>query len=89
VDGTDVRILQQGPAIPGNPFSSFKFKGKCGLQYEIGVDILARNIMWINGPYAVGKYPDIKIFSMAWLIGWMNMNRWKQTMDTLARLRER
>jgi hypothetical protein len=52
VDGTDVRIPQQGPAIPGNPFSSFKFKGKCGLRYKIGVDILAENIVWVNGPYA-------------------------------------
>jgi hypothetical protein len=62
VDGTDVRIPQQGPAIPGNPFSSFKFKGKYGLWYEIGVDILAGNIVWANGPYAAGKYTDIKNF---------------------------
>ncbi len=55
-------IPQQGPAIPGNPFSLFKFKGKCGLRYEIGVDILAGNILWFNRPYAAGKYPDIKIF---------------------------
>ncbi len=65
VDGTDVRIPQQGPAIPGNPFSVFKLKGKCGLRYEIGVDILAGNIMWVNGPYAAGKYTDIDFF--AWL----------------------
>ncbi len=57
-----MRILQQGPAIPGNPFSLFKFKGKYGLRYEIGVDILAGNIVWINRPYAAGKYPDIEIF---------------------------
>jgi hypothetical protein len=62
VDGTDVRIPQQGPAIPGNPFSSFKFKGKCGLQYKIGEDILAGNSMWVNGPYAAGKYTDINFF---------------------------
>jgi hypothetical protein len=62
VDGTDVLIPQQGPAIPGNPFSLFKFKGKCRLRYEIGVDILAGNIVWVNGPYAAGKYTDIKIF---------------------------
>ena len=55
-------IPQQGPAIPGNPFSLFKFKGKCALQYEIGVDILAGNIVWVNGPYTAGKCPDIKIF---------------------------
>ena len=62
IDGTDVRIPQQGAAIPGNPFSSFKFKGNCGLRYEIGVDILAGNIVWVNGPYAAGKYTDIEIF---------------------------
>ncbi len=62
VDGTDVRIPQQGPAIPGNPFSLFKLKGKCGLRYKIGVGILAGNIMWVNGPYAAGKYTDINFF---------------------------
>jgi len=62
VDGIDCRIPQQGPAIPGNPFSSFKFKGKFALRYEIGVDILAGNIVWIEGPYAAGKYPDVEIF---------------------------
>jgi hypothetical protein len=63
VDGTDVRIPQQGPAIPGNPFSLLKSKGKCGLRYKIGVDILAGNIVLVNGPYAAGKYTDINFFS--------------------------
>ncbi len=86
VDGTDVRIPQQGgPAIPGNPFSSFKFKGKCGLRYKIGVDILAGNIMRVNGPYAAGKYPDIIFFAVPWCIGWMSTKWWRGTMDTLGR----
>ena len=59
IDGTDVHIPQQGPAIQGNPFSLFKFKGKCALWYEIGVNILAGNIVWVYGPHAAGKYPDI------------------------------
>ena len=71
IDGTDVRIPQQGPAIPGNPFSSFKFKGKCGLRYEIGVDILAGNIVWVNGPFAAGKYPDVEIFRLG-LMHWLD-----------------
>ncbi len=50
------------PAIPGYPFSSFYFSRKGGLRYKIGVDILAGNIVWINRPYATGKYPDIKFF---------------------------
>ena len=32
------------------------------MRYEIGVYILAMNIVWLEGPYAAGKYPDIKIF---------------------------
>jgi hypothetical protein len=74
VDGTDVRIPQQGPAIPGNPFSSFKFKGKCGLRYEIGVDILAENIVWVNGPYAAGKYTDIEFFRRG-LAHWLDEHK--------------
>jgi hypothetical protein len=34
--------------------------GKCGRRYEIGVDILAGNIVWVNGPFAAGKYPDVE-----------------------------
>jgi hypothetical protein len=73
-DGTDVLIPQQGPAIPGNPFSSFKFKGKCGLRCKIGVDILAGNIMWVNGPYAAGKYTDIKLFCTG-LAHWLDEHK--------------
>lgn len=62
IDGTDVRIPQQGHAIAGNPFSSHKFAGKCALRYEIGVDILAGNVVWVEGPYAAGKYTDLTIF---------------------------
>ena len=32
------------------------------MRYEIGVDILAGNIVWIEGPHAAGKYPDVEIF---------------------------
>jgi hypothetical protein len=85
VDGTDVHIPQQGPAIPGNPFFLFKFKGKCRLRYKIEVDILAGNIVWVNGLYAAGKYTDIIYFAVAWRIGWMSTKGWRQTMDTLGR----
>ena len=71
IDGTDFRIPQQGPALPGNLFSSHKFKGKCALRYEIGVDIVSGNIAWIEGPYAAGKYPDINIFRLA-LAHWLD-----------------
>lgn len=71
IDGIDVRIPQQGHAIAGNPFSSHKFAGKCALRYEIGVDILAGNVVWIEGPYAAGKYTDLTIFRTS-LIHWLD-----------------
>lgn len=57
VDGTDFKIAEYGP-----PFSSHKFAKKSGLQYEICLCILTRDIVWVHGPFPCRKYPDIKIF---------------------------
>ncbi len=38
---------------------SHKDAGKSALRYELGVDILAGNLVWIQGPYPAGKYTDI------------------------------
>ena len=63
VDGTDFCIPQKGAATKGNAFASHKYAGKSALRYELGVDILAGNLVWIQGPYPAGKYTDIKIFN--------------------------
>ena len=63
VDGTDFRIPQKGAATKGNAFASHKYAGKSALRYELGVDILAGNLVWIQGPYPAGKYSDIVIFN--------------------------
>ncbi len=60
VDGTDFRIPHEGAATKGNAFASHKYAGKSALRYELGVDILAGNLVWIHGPYPAGKYTDIK-----------------------------
>jgi len=57
VDGTDFLIPQKGAT-----FASHKYAGKSALRYELGVDILAGNLVWIQGPYPAGKYNDITIF---------------------------
>ena len=62
IDGTDFRVPQQGAAEKGNVFASHKYAGKSAARYELGVDILAGNLVWIQGPYPAGKYPDITIF---------------------------
>ena len=56
VDGTDFRIPQHG-----RKFYSHKFK-KSGLRYEVALCIMTGDIVWINGPYEPGIWPDIKIF---------------------------
>jgi hypothetical protein len=56
VDGTDFRIPQKGVVTKGNAFASHKYAGKSALRYELGVDILAGNLVWIQGPYPAGKY---------------------------------
>jgi len=57
VDGTDFRIPNHG-----KKFSSHKHKKKSALHYEVGLCILTGNIVWINGPYECGMWPDIPIF---------------------------
>jgi len=47
--GTDFRIPQKGAATKGNAFASHKYAGKSALRYELGVDILAGNLVWIQG----------------------------------------
>ena len=62
IDRTGFRIPQKGIAKKGNAFASHKYAEKSALCYKLGVDILARNLVWIQGPYPAGKYTDIKIF---------------------------
>jgi hypothetical protein len=45
VDGTDFWIPQQGAAERGNAFAPHKNAGKLALRYELGVDILAGNLV--------------------------------------------
>ncbi len=62
IDGTDFRIQQKRVAKKGNAFGSHKYAGKSALRYELGIDILKGNLVWVEGPYPAGAWPDIKIF---------------------------
>ena len=59
VDGTDCRVMEQSPFNTG--WYSHKFNGP-GLRYEVAVGIYSGNIVWVNGPFPCGNYPDVKIF---------------------------
>ena len=54
IDGTDFRIQQKGIAKKGNAFGSHKYAGKSALRYELGIDILKGNLIWVEGPYPAG-----------------------------------
>ena len=60
IDGTDFRVPEHGPA-----WSSHKYKKKSGVPYEVGICIATGDIVWINGPYQCGRWPDISIFRNA------------------------
>jgi len=42
-------------------FYSHKFKS-AGVRYEVAVAIHSGDIVWINGPFKAGQWPDIRIF---------------------------
>ncbi len=85
IDGTDFRILQKGAMARGIKFASHKYGGKSALRYELGLDILEGNLVWIEGPYAAGKYPDITIFRNCLNFFWIPMSAWWQTKGMLGR----
>lgn len=62
VDGTDCPIQHQLPVHEERKnYYSYKFH-KSGVRYELAVCIQTGDIVWVNGPFPAGKWPDIKIF---------------------------
>ena len=59
VDGTDYRIKQQRGF--NKKWYSHKFHGP-GVRYEIAISIQTGWIVWINGPFPCGEWPDVRIF---------------------------
>jgi len=58
VDGTDFKINEPKPFNPD--FFSEKFN-HAGLRYEVAVCIQTGYIVWVNGPYPCGTWPDLRI----------------------------
>ena len=59
VDGVDFRVFEPKPFNPR--LFSHKFHA-AGLRYETGVSIQSGDLIWINGPFAPGLWPDLEIF---------------------------
>jgi hypothetical protein len=62
IDCTDVEIQEPSPFH--KRWYSHKFHGP-GLRYEIGLSIDKGDIVWINGPFECGSWPDIRIFKFS------------------------
>jgi hypothetical protein len=62
VDGTDFRVGEPNRSIQGR-WNSHKIN-RAGLRYEIAICIQTGEIVWINGPFPCGEYPDVKIFRL-------------------------
>jgi hypothetical protein len=62
IDGTDCPIQEQSPF--DGKWWSHKTNGP-GLRYEVGVCIATGFIVWINGGYPCGEFPDLKIFRLS------------------------
>jgi hypothetical protein len=58
VDGTDCPIRE--PTEFSSRWYSHKFRG-AGLRYEIGISIQTGWVVWKNGPFPCGLFPDQKI----------------------------
>lgn len=59
VNNMDFRIQEPRPF--SKKWYSHKFK-TAGLRYEVAVCINTGHIVWINGPFPCGSWPDINIF---------------------------
>ena len=58
VDGTDFKIREPIPF--DRKWYSHKINGPA-LRYEIGISIATGWIVWVNGPFPAGDWPDLRI----------------------------
>ena len=66
VDGTDFLCWPPSDGDERRSWISHKFK-KPAVRYEIGISIQSGDIVWVNGPWRAGRYPDITIFRLGGL----------------------
>lgn len=64
IDGVDFKIME--PSLFSRKWYSHKFKGP-GLRYEIALCIRTGFIVWKNGGYPCGDFPDLKLAREAYV----------------------
>jgi hypothetical protein len=63
INGTNFHIQQKGAARKRNLFGSHKYAANSALCYKLGVDILAGNLVWVEGPYPTGAWNGINFLN--------------------------
>lgn len=58
LDGTDFQIFE--PSKFDRKWFSHKFLGP-GVRYEVGLNIITGDIVWINGGVPCGEWPDLRL----------------------------
>jgi len=58
LDGVDFKIAE--PAPFSSAWCSHKLRA-AGLRYEVGLNIRTGDMVWVNGGYPCGLYPDLKL----------------------------
>lgn len=61
VDGTDCPVQELSKF---NPAYYIHKLHRAGLRYKLAVGLYAPRIVWVNGPYLCGSYPDVLIFRL-------------------------
>lgn len=54
-------------------WTSHKYKGP-GVRYEVGLGILSGDIVWVNGPFPCGSWPDSKIMKEGGILEMLEEN---------------
>jgi hypothetical protein len=98
VDGTDFRVYE--PSFFSKKWFSHKFTGP-GIRYEVALCIQTGWIVWINGPFPCGDWPDLRIAREALVDaldrgeyyiadgGYYDGNQWSETPTGLNNFEQR
>ena len=85
VDGTDVHIRKQGPAILGNPFFRSSLMGNVDSGMRLGWIFLPALLYGLMDRKLQVSILALNYFVVAWRIIWISSKGWRKTMDTLER----
>ena len=70
IDGTDFAVTEAYPF--DSQWFSHKLK-RAGIRHEIGLSLESSDIVWLNGGFKCGEWPDLKI-ARSGVLKWISPN---------------